>query len=205
MSLLPVSSEAESSPPTKVLGRAYDCIWTKDAHGGAYRKARCDRERLRELGRSGGHADRDEFHATNQRGFQRTLCLTPLQACGEAGGYDAVTHLPDGTLIKREPGAWRPANAHGLYRDSSCATGYEGGETVITGPTTNFVGNHMTQARCCAARCTLTELGVSPPQGAIDLVQSELCVRAESHRRVCEQFRCGLQRTTESRRLHRAC
>ena len=52
---------------------------------------------------------------------------------GASGGYDALAQRPDGTVIAVEPGYERPA----------------------IGPTTNFVGNHMTQ-------------------GAIDLAQGEL-------------------------------
>ena len=51
-------------------------------------------------------------------------------------GYDALLESPDGSLKEVQPGYERP----------------------LTGPTTNFVGNHMTQ-------------------GAIDLVQSELMQR----------------------------
>lgn len=72
----------------------YSDVWTKDPHGGAYRKV------------------------------------------GTRDGYDALLERPDGTMKKVDPGYERPQG----------------------GPTTNFVGNHMTQ-------------------GAIDLVQSELVQR----------------------------
>ena len=45
------------------------------------------------------------------------------QAGGSSAGYDALLQLPDGRTRRVEPGYERPQ----------------------TGPTTNFVGNHMTQ------------------------------------------------------------
>ncbi|KAK9829923.1 hypothetical protein WJX72_008670 [[Myrmecia] bisecta] len=74
-------------------------IWTKDAHGGPYRKSNA---------------------------------MT---------GYDPLLQLPDG-------------------QSKSVVCGYERAES---GPTTNFVGNHMTQ-------------------GAIDLVQAELMQKPEEGR-----------------------
>ena len=75
-------------------GKVGKRVWTKDAHGGAYR-----------------------------------ISTGP----GARGGYDALEQLPDGRPRDVDPGYEKPA----------------------TGPTTNFVGNHMTQ-------------------GAIDLAQNAL-------------------------------
>eukprot|EP00976_Prorocentrum_cordatum_P002845 55123-Prorocentrum_minimum.AAC.2 len=68
--------------------------------------------------------------------------------CGATGGYDALECRPDGSLIRTEPGYEKPAS----------------------GPTTNFVGNHMTQVTVVSNYMYHCEEDV----GAIDLVQSEL-------------------------------
>ena len=84
----------EDDPDVRRYGKVGKRVWTKDAHGGAYR-----------------------------------ISTGP----GARGGYDALEQLPDGRPRDVDPGYEKPA----------------------TGPTTNFVGNHMTQ-------------------GAIDLAQNAL-------------------------------
>ncbi len=56
------------------------------------------------------------------------LVLHIGQAGGSSTGYDALLQLPDGQTRRVEPGYERPQ----------------------TGPTTNFVGNHMTQVHTLA-------------------------------------------------------
>ena len=69
-------------------GKQYTQIWTKDAHGGAHRKARSGAPR-----------------AQLRVGLTWASGPPSLQAGDSLGGYDALVQHPDRTLIKREPGA----------------------------------------------------------------------------------------------------
>ena len=83
-----------------------------------------------------------------------------LPQCDVRKGYDPLLELPDGRKREVEPGYERPQR----------------------GPTTNFVGNHMTQVRrlaCTAAQHLAGLEHNSKPvlwtwQGAIDMVQMQL-------------------------------
>ena len=111
----------------------------------------------------------------------------PRQAGGSSSGYDALLQLPSGQARRVEPGYERPQ----------------------TGPTTNFVGNHMTQVPpgicgrptscvadcCCPAalchdRCDSMGADMCLWQGAIDLVQMrQQGVEAELVRRELQRYR----------------
>ena len=100
-----------------------------------------------------------------QLGKRQRLFVRSRACAAQSGdtneGYDALTQRPDRSLIKLEPGARLDGVAVTLIqpltrpdprcRRCLCPPGYE---KPASGPTTNFVGNHMTQvnAACQLAR-----------------------------------------------------
>ena len=126
---LPTSTPARSAPPNRNSSQAYD----------DYKRNVASNEPDDPSASASAGADEEDakrygtIHprvwSKDPHGGAYKISSGP----GASGGYDALAQRPDGTVIAVEPGYERPA----------------------IGPTTNFVGNHMTQ-------------------GAIDLAQGEL-------------------------------
>jgi hypothetical protein len=81
-------------------GKQYKDIWTKDPHGGAYRRVSAG------LRRPGGGCASWRAHALR----------LAAQAGDTNAGYDALTQRPDKSLIKLEPGARARASRRGRQR-----------------------------------------------------------------------------------------
>ena len=106
-----------------------------------------------------------------------SFTLIQIVQCGVTGGYDALECRPDGTLIKREPGEFNRwfnphfrvlhneasfeayhqmesgEMGHNLHHTDEVGCNHSAGyEKPLSGPTTNFVGNHMTQVNPVLSR-----------------------------------------------------
>ena len=101
-------------------------IWTKGAHDGPYRKVSCSVQRA--VKPAGTHSA-CRYHTLSTS----SKSLLFIWQADITTGYDALLQTPDGQMKAVQPGYEQPQ----------------------AGPTTNFVGNHMTQ-------------------GAVDLVQMQL-------------------------------
>jgi hypothetical protein len=112
----------EGADIKRVVGTQYKDVWTKEPHGGPYKKARADRltclhgsvwSNARQGACSCGHVARVAFGRTDTTEENWGPPGLHLQSGRCGGGYDALTQQPDGSIIRKEPGARPPRHGAG--------------------------------------------------------------------------------------------